>query len=55
VIKLLQLGRVAWNLGVPRLLIVVRRGRGWKKLSRVWFASSCVSQINFTVVAAVNI
>ena len=22
----------------PHLLIVVRRGRGWKKLSRVWFA-----------------
>ena len=25
-----------WN---PRLLIVVRRGCGWKKLSRVWFAT----------------
>jgi hypothetical protein len=43
VIELLQLGRVTWNLGVPRLLIMIRRGRGWKKLSRVWFASSIVS------------
>ena len=25
--------------GVPHLLIVVHRGCGWKKLSRVWFAT----------------
>jgi hypothetical protein len=30
--------RFLWN---PRLLIVVHRGCGWKKLSRVWVASYC--------------
>jgi hypothetical protein len=41
-------------LKFPNLLIVVCRGRGWKD-SMIWIASSCVSQINFTAVAAVNI
>ena len=29
---------------IPHLLIVVRRGRGWKDYLRIWFASSIVSR-----------
>ena len=35
------------------LLIVVRRGRGWEKLSRVWFAS-IVSRSFLSFLAAVG-
>jgi hypothetical protein len=43
VIKLLLLECVLGILGVPHLLIVVRRDRGWKDYHRVWFASMIVS------------
>jgi hypothetical protein len=40
VIKLLRLGHASDSCRDPILLTVVRRSRGWKKLSRVWTSST---------------